>query len=406
MNKLTPRKFLSIMKNHHRLSSALFFVLGTVIFYACQKNETTETLTPSVDSLSQSRLAAFANSPADNPTSTAKVALGKMLFYDPILSGKKDVACATCHHPSTGYSDGLDLSIGVNATGFGTTRHFLSPNTIAFVKRNAQTILNSGFNGMNASGVYNPSTAPMFWDNRTQSLENQSLGPIVTLEEMRGTTYSEAVALDSVVARLRNITEYRTLFQAAFGNVTQAITAINLGKAIASFERTLITNNSPYDRFQRGDRTALTPQQVQGMQSFRDAGCATCHSGDMFSDYQLHVLSVPDNLKNTASDAGANNTYAFRTASLRNLQFTAPFMHSGVFQDLNQVVGFYGRIAGGNSQNPNVNIRQVDPLIRQVRIAGRQQEIIAFINALSDNSFDKTVPTRVPSNLNPGGNIK
>ena len=110
--------------------------------------------------------------------------------------------------------------------------------------------------------------------------------------------------------------------------------------------------------------------------------------------------------KNATSDAGANNTYAFRTASLRNLQFTAPFMHSGVFQDLNQVLGFYGRIAGGNSQNPNVNIRQVDPLIRQVRIGGRQQEIIAFINALSDNSFDKTVPTRVPSNLNPGGNIR
>ena len=266
--------------------------------------------------MSQSRLAAFANSPADNPTSTAKVTLGKMLFYDPILSGKKDVACATCHHPSTGYSDGLDLSIGVNATGFGSTRHFLTPNTIAFVKRNSQTILNTGFNGMNTAGVYNPSTAPMFWDNRTKSLENQSLGPIATLEEMRGNTYSEALALDSVIARLRNITEYRTLFQAAFGNTTQPVTAVNLGKAIASFERTLITNNSPYDRFQRGDRTALTAQQVQGMQSFRDAGCATCHSGDMFSDYQLHVLSVPDNAKNATSDAGANNTYAFRTASL------------------------------------------------------------------------------------------
>lgn len=394
------------MKNHHKLSSALFFVLCTVLFYACQKNDATETVTPAIDSLSQSRLAAFANSPADNPTSTAKVTLGKMLFYDPILSGKKDVACATCHHPSTGYSDGLDLSIGVNATGFGSNRHFLTSNTIAFVKRNSQTILNTGFNGMNTAGVYNPSTAPMFWDNRTQSLENQSLGPIATLEEMRGNTYSEAIALDSVVARLRNITEYRTLFQAAFGNTPQPVTTVNLGKAIASFERTLITNNSPYDRFQRGDRTALTAQQVQGMQSFRDAGCATCHSGDMFSDYQLHVLSVPDNAKNATSDAGANNTYAFRTASLRNLQFTAPFMHSGVFQDLNQVLGFYGRIAGGNSQNPNVNIRQVDPLIRQVRIGGRQQEIIAFINALSDNSFDKTVPTRVPSNLNPGGNIR
>jgi cytochrome c peroxidase len=222
---------------------------------------------------------------------------------------------------------------------------------------------------------------------------------------MRGNAYSEALALDSVVARLKKIAQYQTLFQSAFGNA-QAISALNIGKALAAFERSLITNNSPYDRYQNGDKTALTALQIQGMQSFKDAGCTGCHTGDMFSDYKLHVLSVPDNAKNAVSDAGANNTYAFRTASLRNLQFTAPFMHSGVFTDLNQILGFYGRIAGGNSQNPNVNIRQVDPLIRQVRIGGRQQEIIAFINALSDNNFDKTIPTTVPSNLNPGGNIR
>lgn len=393
------------MKHKVRLSSALFIALCSSFILACQKNDTTDNVTPNTIEASQARLAAFANSPADNPSSISKIALGKMLFYDPILSGKKDVACATCHHPSTGYSDGLDLSIGVNATGFGSKRHFLSPNTIAFVKRNSQTILNTGFNGMNVAGVYNPSTAPMFWDSRIQSLENQSSGPIATLEEMRGSTYSEAVALDSVVARLKNIAEYRTLFQTAFGNA-QSVTTVNLGKALASFERTLITANSPYDRYQNGDKSALTAQQIQGMQSFKDAGCAACHTGDMFSDYQLHVLSVPDNAKNATSDAGANNTYAFRTASLRNLQFTAPFMHSGVFQDLNQILQFYGRIAGGNSQNPNVNIRQVDARIRQVRIGGRQQEIIAFVNALSDNNFDKVIPTRVPSGLNPGGNIR
>jgi cytochrome c peroxidase len=374
------------------------------MFFACQNRNTTEAITPDTTT-NEARLASFALSPADNPSSAVKINLGKMLFYDPILSGQKDVACATCHHPSKGYADGLDLSIGSNGTGFGATRHFLSPNTIAFVKRNSQTILNSAFNGITPAGVYNPSTAPMFWDNRTQSLESQSLGPIATLEEMRGNAYSEALALDSVVARLKKIAQYQTLFQSAFGNA-QAISALNIGKALAAFERSLITNNSPYDRYQNGDKTALTALQIQGMQSFKDAGCTGCHTGDMFSDYKLHVLSVPDNAKNAVSDAGANNTYAFRTASLRNLQFTAPFMHSGVFTDLNQILGFYGRIAGGNSQNPNVNIRQVDPLIRQVRIGGRQQEIIAFINALSDNNFDKTIPTTVPSNLNPGGNIR
>ncbi len=393
------------MKHNIKLSSTLFITLCSFLIFACQKNDATEIITPTMIEDSQARLTAFANSPLNNPSSASKIALGKMLFYDPILSGKKDVACATCHHPSTGYSDGLDISIGVNATGFGSNRHFLSPNTIAFVKRNSQTILNTGFNGINAAGIYNPSTAPMFWDNRGQSLENQSAEPIANLEEMRGNAYPEALALDSVVARLKNIAEYRMLFQNAFGNA-QSITTVNLGKALASFERTLITNNSPYDRFQNGDKSALTAQQIQGIQSFKDAGCAACHSGDMFSDYQFHVLSVPDNAKNTTSDAGANNTYAFRTASLRNLQFTAPFMHSGVFQDLNQVLQFYGRVAGGNSQNPNVNIRQVDARIRQVRIGGRQQEIVAFINALSDNNFDKTIPVRVPSGLNVGGNIR
>ena len=393
------------MKNHTKLSTALLVLLGTTLFYACQKNATTDEVTPTVASTdAEARLAPTANSPADNPSSPAKVTLGKLLFYDPILSGKKDVSCATCHHPSAGYVDGLDLSIGVNAVGFGRARHFLTPNNFPFVKRNSQTILNTAFNGMNANGVYNPATAPMFWDSRTQSLENQITGPITTREEMRGDAYAEAVALDSVVNRLRNITEYRTLFQTAFGT-GQTVTAVNLGKALASFERSLITSNSPYDRFQAGDRAAMTPQQIQGMQSFTDAGCRACHTGDMFSDYQLHVLSVPDNAKNAVSDAGANNTYRFRTASLRNLQFTAPFMHSGVFTDLNQVLGFYGRIAGGNSQNPNVNIRNVDPLIRQVRIGNRQADIIAFINALSDANFDKTIPTRVPSNLKVGGNI-
>lgn len=392
------------MNHTLRLSATFFILLCISMFFACQNSNTTEAITPDTTT-NEARLASFALSPADNPSSAIKINLGKMLFYDPILSGQKDVACATCHHPSKGYADGLDLSIGSNGTGFGAARHFLSPNTIAFVKRNSQTILNTAFNGITPAGVYNPSTAPMFWDSRVQSLESQSLGPIATLEEMRGNAYSEALALDSVVARLKKIAQYQSLFQSAFGNA-QAISALNIGKALAAFERSLITNNSPYDRYQNGDKTALTALQIQGMQSFKDAGCTGCHTGDMFSDYKLHVLSVPDNAKNAVSDAGVNNTYAFRTASLRNLQFTAPFMHSGVFTDLNQILGFYGRIAGGNSQNPNVNIRQVDPLIRQVRIGGRQQEIIAFINALSDNNFDKTIPITVPSNLNPGGNIR
>ena len=388
------------LKSGILFASLCFF---SSFFVACQKNEELIPASITTDNQSSSEIPSIR---VDNATvSTETIALGKALFWDPILSGKRDVSCATCHHPANSYADNLDLSIGVNAVGLGRNRHFLSPNTFAFVKRNAQTILNTAFNGMDANGNVNPATAPMFWDSRVRSLETQSIEPIKTLEEMRGNAYSEAVAIDSVVARLRRIPQYQQLFQSAFGNA-QSITATNMGLAIASFERTLVANNSRVDRYRAGERTALTAQEINGMNAFQTVGCANCHSGNMFSDFQLHVLSVPDNTKNAQSDAGANNTYAFRTPSLRNLRVTAPYMHSGVFQTLNDVVGFYNRIAGGNSQNRNVPNRQIDPRIRNLRIGNNQAAIVAFINALSDDNFDKTVPTSVPSRLSVGGNIR
>jgi cytochrome c peroxidase len=344
--------------------------------------------------------------PVANPTTEAKAALGKLLFWDPILSGGKDVACATCHHPANAYADGLDLSLGANAVGYGVNRRFLVPNNIAFTKRNSQTVLNTAYNGTDATGNTAPAVAPMFWDNRALSLENQVGGPIASLDEMRGHAYIEAVALDSVVARLRRVAEYQSLFRTAFGG-TQAITPANLANAIAAFERTLTAMNTPYDRYQRGDKSAMTAQQIQGMQVFQNEGCAACHSGPMFSDFQLHVLSVPDNAKLAASDAGANNTYAFRTPSLRNVALTAPYMHSGVFRDLTQAVGFYNRIGDGNSQNPRVSRAQLDPRLGRINLRGDEQtQLVAFLNALTDSEFDKVIPATVPSRLNPGGNIR
>lgn len=384
-----------------RILLALLCFLAAFIV-ACQKHEE---LAPSINTATTQASIETSLRTDNGSASTETIALGKALFWDPILSGKRDVACATCHHPANGYADNLDLSIGVNAVGLGTNRHFLNPNTFAFVKRNAQTILNTAFNGIDATGNVNSATAPMFWDSRVRSLETQSLEPIKTLEEMRGNAYSEAAALDSVVARLKRIPQYQQLFQSAFGN-TQSITAANMGIAIAAFERTLVANNSRVDRYRAGETSALTALEIRGMNAFQTVGCASCHSGNMFSDYQLHVLSVPDNTKNTQSDAGANNTYAFRTPSLRNLRVTAPYMHTGVFQTLDDVVRFYGRIAGGNSQNRNVAVRQIDPRIRNIRIGNNQAAIVAFINALSDDNFDKTIPASVPSRLAVGGNIR
>jgi cytochrome c peroxidase len=353
-------------------------------------------------------LPAAPKAPAGNPATTDKATLGRLLFWDPILSGRKDVACATCHHPRFGYAENRDLSIGVDGIGLGASRHFKPSSTIPFVKRNSQTILNTAFNGITDGGAYDPSIAPMFWDLRAKGLEAQALEPIKTLEEMRGDTYTEANAIPSVVARLNAVGEYRDLFARAFGGV-RPITGNQLGQSLAAFQRSLIASNAPFDRYMRGEATAMSDAQVRGMRRFQRVGCINCHRGPMFSDYQLHVLGVPDNPQLRVSDAGINQTYAFRTASLRNLRFTAPYMHNGVFDSLRDVLEFYDDVSGrrGRARNAHVSREQLDPLLWQLRDPNnRAGDLIAFLEALSDDSFDRTVPRRVPSGLKPGGNIQ
>jgi cytochrome c peroxidase len=368
----------------------------------------------------QARLAALPASapvPADNPSTPERVALGRLLFWDPILSGQKDVACATCHHPSFGYADGLDLSIGASAAGLGPARAFLPDHPARRVKRNSQTVLNTAFNGIAIGENPDPSGAPMFWDLRVRSLEVQALQPIKALEEMRGEAYAEPDALSAVVARLYGIPEYRRLFARAFGG-SAPVTERNLGRAIAAFERTLVASNSPFDRYMRGDTGALGAEQLQGMERFQSAGCVNCHNGPMLSDFTSHVLGVPDNPKLPEPDEGVNKMYAFRTPSLRNLGATAPYMHNGAFTTLPEVVDFYRRISfggrrggrggpGGRTPNPQVARDQIDPLARALDMRGRgQREIVAFLRALDDPSFDRTVPDRVPSGLPVGGRLQ
>jgi cytochrome c peroxidase len=359
----------------------------------------------------QSALVALPESvraPADNPTTPEKVELGRLLFWDPILSGPKDVACATCHHPDFGYAESLDISIGAHGVGLGASRRFDRPGQRPFVKRNSQTVLNTAFNGIDAAGGYDPASAPMFWDVRVASLEAQALEPLKTHEEMRGDAYPEAAALDAVVARLRAIPEYRARFARAFGGAEPA-TPANLGKALAAFQRTLVAANAPFDRYMRGDASAMTPLQVRGMQRFQRIGCMNCHLGPMFSDFTLHTLGVPDNGKLAASDAGVEGRYQFRTPSLRNLAHTAPYMHSGTLATLDDVIEFYddvnGGRRGGRSRNPNVTRANLDPLLRRLNVNGGRRDLVAFLQALSDDTFDRTIPTRVPSGMRVGGNI-
>jgi len=145
------------------------------------------------------------------------------------------------------------------------------------------------------------------------------------------------------------------------------------------------------------------------MRRFERVGCINCHNGPMLSDYQLHVLGVPDNPRLPVTDTGVDRRYAFRTASLRNLTHTAPYMHSGVFDSLRDVLEFYDDVSGrrGRVRNTHVSRDELDPLVRQLRDPDdRAGDLIAFLEALSDDSFDRTVPAKVPSGLAPGGNIQ
>src|SRR5262245_42985429 len=364
--------------------------------------------------------------PGDNPTTPAKVALGRLLFWDPLLSGPEDVACATCHHPQNAYAEDRDLSLGVTGIGLGRFRRQAPGSSIPIVKRNSPTVLNIAFSGSDESGRYDPANAPMFWDMRKKSLESQALEPLKSLEEMRENTYPEDEAVARVVKKLQANAEYRSLFAGAFGS-EQPVNAENLGRAIAAFERTLLANNSPFDRYMRGDRSAMTEKQVRGMQRFEEIGCIRCHNGPMFSDYKLHVMGVPDNPALPASDGGAQkppcpaspqeprtaasraacDSYAFRTASLRNLQFTFPYGHNGTFRTLSAVVGFYESTIAGNSRNPNVRYEDLDPRLRELKNVDEEDvDLIEFLYALSDGSFDRTIPERVPSGLLVGGRIR
>jgi cytochrome c peroxidase len=166
----------------------------------------------------------------------------------------------------------------------------------------------------------------MFWDARAHGLEAQALVPLESLEEMRGPHVPEGRGVAEAVRRVSRVKEYRSLFTRAFGS-SAAVTAENLSRAIAAFERTLITTDAPFDRYLRGDHTALSEVQLQGMASFESHGCIQCHYGPMLSDYKFHVLGVSDNPKLGAWDPGADHRFAFRTPTRRKLKSTGPYMH-------------------------------------------------------------------------------
>ncbi len=349
-------------------------------------------------------LPARAPEPKDNPGTPAKVALGRLLFFDPILSATKDVACATCHHPRFGWGDGRATPIGSGGAGLGQERIVRAVSAIPPLTRNVPTLLNVAFNGCVAGLKSDPELAPMFWDARVESLERQALEPIKSREEMRGDACRETEAIAQAVGRVGTIDEYRELFSAAFGQPQSiAVTAAHLAQALAAFERSLVTTDTPYDRFLRGDKSALNTEQQRGLKVFQDAGCIQCHGGPMLSDYKLHFIGV--------SDGAVGGRREFRTPTLRNLKHTAPYMHDGSLRTLDAVLLFYDGLAEAVVESLDGGVPTtrppLDPLLRRMNLNPEDfPALTAFLDALNDDQYDQTIPAKVPSGLLAGGNIR
>jgi len=328
--------------------------------------------------------------PADNPQTSAKVALGKMLFFDPRLGGDASTACVNCHQPDQGWAFSDDLSRGY-------------PGTVHW--RNSQTVVNAAYLGK------------LFWAGAAKSLEAQA--PSAARGAVAGNGEN-----DMMEARLAFIPEYRKAFREVFGDQWPHIG--NAWRAIAAFERTLIHNDTPFDRYMRGDKTALSSQQKRGLALFQGkARCVACHNGPLLSDQKYYNIGVPpaerweeDGLaqitfrfeqyakgvpehvyRTIKGDAGLyyrtknpSDMGKFRTPPLRYTLYTAPYMHDGAFWDLGEVVAFYNAGGGENEFAANKT-----DLIKPLGLSDDEMsDLVAFLESLSGPEI-KIEPPKLPA---------
>lgn len=252
--------------------------------------------------------------PADNPPSPEKIALGKQLYFDPRLSADDTISCASCHDPAKGWSNGEQFATGVGGLKGG---------------RNSPTVINSAYYKL------------QFWDGRAKTLEDQALGPIQNPIEMKMT-------LEEVIPKLNKIAGYKEQFQKVFGT---DVTEVGVAKAIAAFERTVLSGDAPYDKFKAGDKTALSEAAQRGMKLFfGKANCSACHSGPNFSDSAFHNIGLEsaDEGRFVISKMGGDKG-AMKTPTLREIAKSGPYMHNGSLKTLEEVVAHY--VKGGNN-NP------------------------------------------------------
>jgi cytochrome c peroxidase len=286
--------------------------------------------------------------PADNPYTHAKAELGKKLYFDPRLSSDGSVSCASCHNPAMGWSNGLPLGVGVKGQNGG---------------RNSPTVINS---------AYNPQ---QFWDGRAASLEEQAKGPIGNPVEMGNN-------LPNVVKTLNGIPGYVQAFDAVFPG--EGITADNVVKAIATYERQIVSNPAPFDAFQHGDKTAMSASAQRGWDLFRGkAQCLSCHNGPTFSDGRYHDIGIDDgDVGRFAVTKKDKDRFKFKTPTLRDVALTAPYMHTGKDADLMTVLMFYNK--GGDRKG-----NELKPLGLNDQDL---QDLEAFMNALTGAPIVVSLP--------------
>ena len=307
--------------------------------------------------------------PADNPPTADTVALGRRLYYDPILSGDNTVSCASCHAFDHGFTDKGPVSTGVG--GKKGTRH-------------APTVINAAYYEL------------QFWDGRAPNLEEQAKGPIANPVEM-------ATTHDAAVAKLQADAKYVALFKQAWG--TDHITIDLVAKSIASFERTVLCGDSAFDRFYYGhDKNALSASAQRGLKLFMDpkkGNCAVCHTiGEkyaLFTDNKFHNLGIGADIEGKLNDLGRYDQTkkdadygAFKTPTLRNIAQRAPYFHDGSFPTLKDALGHY---VGGGNANPHLD-KEMHPI--DFLSFDERDDILAFLNSLT---------TRMPENLGPPADL-
>ncbi len=298
--------------------------------------------------------------PDDNPLTKEKVALGKLLYFDGRLSVDGTVSCASCHHPNKGFGDGRKVSAGVGGQLGG---------------RNAPTVINTSFNYF------------QFWDGRAPTLEEQAKGPIENPIEM-GTTH------EAVVEKISGIDGYKPLFVAAYG--TDEVNIDRIAQAIASYERTVLSGNSAWDRFvYANNKEAMSQSAQRGLELFEGkALCTRCHVGFNLPDGLFHNLGVgmaakdPDlgRYKVTSKDEDKG---AFKTPTLRDISRTAPYMHDGSVQTLEEVIDLYVR---GGEQN-----QWLDPKMETLELNGQEKaDLVAFLRSL-DGDWKPEAEPKLPN---------